>query len=231
MIRRRRGKLMPGQDNRELPARLSKNSIQGIIMKRVRFAVVLACVWAASVFSICAQGTLRFANDENSLVTSMGVPVTSGFVQLIWAPEGSPVPLYGGALAELLAHYPMWHLVEGVKIPIGPSPGRFDGGVLTIPTTSPGAIIDVAVIAWQGNYTSVDEAFQNYSPAGSSGKAWIDTGNPNAQPQPEPPGQWSYPGGFDLPAVIPEPSSSLLAVVFGAAVALRRLRRVRGTES
>jgi hypothetical protein len=199
-------------------------------MKKVRFAVVLACVWAASVFSVCAQGTLRFANDENSLVTTMGVPATSGFVQLIWAPPGSQLMTYfGSSLAEFLGQNPMWQLVDGVKVPIGPSPGLFDGGVVTVPTSTPGANIDVALVGWQGNAASFDEAFQNGFLVEISGKAWADTGNPNAVPQPDPPGEVRF-ARLDFRG-IPEPSSSLLAVVFGAAVALRGRRRARGTET
>lgn len=186
-------------------------------------------VLIASTCCLSAQGTFRFANDENSLVTYRNSPVTEGFVQLIWAPVASALAPWTGfdTLQSYIARNPGWQLVEGLKQPIGPLPGRFDAGVVTIPTSTPGQAIDLAVVAWQGNSPSFDEAYQSGANVGVSGKWFVDTGNPNALPNPEAPGQISILGEVRMIVIVPEPSVPVLGLTGLAIAWARRFRTAR----
>lgn len=152
------------------------------------------------------------------------MPANSCFVQLLWAPSGSAFEAYrSGSLTSWLAANPAWNVLESSSRFIGPLAGRFDAGVVTVPTATPGAVIDAAVAGWKGNYASFDEAVAAGSNANISAKFSVDTGNPNAQPQPEPPASIVGQGQFDGLAIpVPEPSSLALVLLASALYVARR---------
>lgn len=188
--------------------------------------------------SCLGQGTLVFANNESTLVlTRPGgstVPESGGFVQLLWAPAGSSFEAYtSGSLTSWLAANPAWSVLASSSQFIGPLAGRFDAGVVTVPTATPGAVIEAAVACWLGNYASFDAAVAGGSIGNISSDFSVDTGNPNAQPQPEPPASILGPEQFAGMVIVPEPGSLTLALLAGMTVALarRRLRRWRFSQT
>lgn len=184
--------------------------------------LMCACSWGM------AQGTINFANNGASLVTTndlgdIGVAQV-GRVQLLWASAGTPFqnPGFIPSLASLLSHNPGWMPVASSITPIGPVPGRFIGGAVTIPTPVPGPDVELAVLGWTGNFETFDAAKQSFqSICGVTGAFTVTTGNPTTTPAGLPaiitgPGQFS---GLVL-VYIPEPSIAALFVL-GVGLALR----------
>ena len=71
------------------------------------------------------------------------VPKGGGKVQLFWAPQGSAYTAWVSSVTPVAwySRNPGWKLED----PIGsttPTPGKFDGGVLTLLPLQPGAFID-----------------------------------------------------------------------------------------
>jgi hypothetical protein len=142
-----------------------------------------------------AQGTVVFANNDSGLVkqwsytTLIPVPVGGGHVELLAAPAGTafiPLLFPGGpvnfsTLAAFLAANPGWAAIATTGVE--PAAGRFNGGVVTLPTGAPGANAEYVIIGWTGSFTTFDEALR-------SGNSWISsslplttaTGNPTTTP-------------------------------------------------
>jgi len=208
-----------------------------------------------------AQGTVAFANGSASLVqrwTSADdssltpVPVAGGYVQLIAAPKGTPLPaplgVYEGSsgfvpgyssLAGFLAANPGWavpyHDPPGATAPIVPVPGRFNGGTMIIDPLGSGADADYLVIGWTGPYATYDAAYAadlatpNSSFLGMSAIATTHTGGEILGTGPELVYLSSTFQGIALaPAVIPEPATVLLV---GLGTVLLLLFRRRGQRS
>jgi hypothetical protein len=212
-------------------------------MKNALTLVVL--IFTPSI--IFAQGTVQFANSSASLVqrwTSADdssltpVPVGGGYVQLIAAPKGTPLPaplgVYEGSsgfvpafssLAGFLAANPGWDVAwpysPGALLPapISGAPGRFNGGTGLIPPLAHGADADYLVLGWTGPYDTYDAAYAadmaspNSSFLGMSAIATTHTGDPTLGTGPELPVPLSltFQGITLAPAVIPEPTTFLLA--------------------
>ena len=183
------------------------------------------------------------------------MPVGGGYVQLIAAPTGTPLPgplgVYGSSgflagyssLAGLLAANPGWVVPYSfpyglpepqVPTPISGAPGRFNGGDMLIPPPAAlnGADADYLVIGWTGPYATYDAAYAadlanpNSSFLGMSAIATTHTGDPARSP----PGIAiplgpTFEGLTLAPVVIPEPSTVLLA---GLGAVLLPLFRQRG---
>lgn len=202
--------------------------------------MLTVCTFAVSAHG---QGTLVFKNTESTLVhvamgmplpTSPPVPIGEGFVQLLWAPAGSEWnqirtwdPLQG-SLANWLVQHPAWTAVPESITPISSSPGRFDGGTLTLPTPTPGAGIEVAIIGWSGNFASFDDAVAvpmvpTYSPRESF---FVDTGNPLIAEAPASITASGQFAGMTLQLIIPEPSSTSLTAMGVGLVMYRRRKRL-----
>jgi len=221
-------------------------------MKNALTLVVL--IFTPSI--ILAQGTVQFANSSASLVqrwTSADdssltpVPVGGGYVQLIAASKGTPLPaplgVYEGSsgfvpafssLAGFLAANPGWAVPyvdpPGATAPIAPVPGRFFGGTMTIYPLGEGADADYVVIGWTGPYATYDAAYAadlatpNSSFLGMSAIATTPTGNPFTPPSLPVLLAYTFKGMRLAPAVIPEPTTFLLAGL-GALLLLLFFRR------
>jgi Immunoglobulin domain len=160
-----------------------------------------------------AQGTVNFQN-QTGLVkqwtsmydsTLISVPKNGGYVQLIAAPKGTPLPYplitYGGifdgganfnSLAAFLAANPGWDAAVNDQgaVPglIGLGAGIFNCGTYTINNIAEGAQADYLLIGWTGNYSSLDAAIaastlnMAASFLGESAIATTSTGDPLATP-------------------------------------------------
>jgi hypothetical protein len=122
---------------------------------------------AAGVASSFAQGTIVF-NNSTGLVNFWPSPVDShltavpkggGWVQLFWAPTGTPFIPWSYSLTPSASYAanPAWSLGPTVGFTT-PAPGKFNGGVLTLSPLSPGGNIDYVVIGWTGSSASFDAA-------------------------------------------------------------------------
>ena len=222
-------------------------------MKNALTLVVL--IFTPSI--ILAQGTVQFANSSASLVqrwTSADdssltpVPVGGGYVQLIAASKGTPLPaplgVYEGSsgfvpafssLAGFLAANPGWAVPyvdpPGATAPIVHAPGRFNGGTGVIQPLASGGDADYLVLGWTGPYDTYDAAYAadmaspNSSFLGMSAIATTHTGDPTLGTGPELPVPLSstFQGITLAPAVIPEPTTFLIAAL-GAVLLLLLLR-------
>jgi len=210
---------------------------------------------------ILAQGAVQFANSSANLVqrwTSANdssltpVPVGGGYVQLIAAPKGTPLPaplgVYAGSfgfvpgyssLAGFLAANPGWavpyHDPPGATAPIGGAPGRFIGGTMIIDPLGSFADADYLVIGWTGPYATYDAAYAadlatpNSSFLGMSAIATTHTTDPTSiHPYLPVPLSPTFQGMTLAPAVIPEPATVLLV---GLGTVLVLLFRRRGQRS
>jgi hypothetical protein len=155
-------------------------------MKKALTLVVLI-VTASIIF---AQGIVEFDNQtglvrrwtSSSDSTLVPVPVGGGYVQLIAAPTGTPLPnplgVYEGSsgflpgyssLAGFLAANPGWAVpwsgdaAGDVYGPLAPAPiiypGLFYGGTVVIEYVGTGGNVDYVVIGWTGPYATYDAAY------------------------------------------------------------------------
>jgi hypothetical protein len=189
-------------------------------------SILIAALMATSVASTFAQGTVVFNNGAEGPVkywTDPYVPAKGGaMVQLFWAATGTPYAPWTPSLtpAAWYAANPGWSLGPVVGCGI-PSPGRFNGGTLTLSPLAPGGTIDYVIAGWTGVFQFMDAALAGNALAGVSSKFTTATGNPTVTP----PGT-AVPladsfGGLNL---IPEPSTVALAAL-GAATLLALRRR------
>ena len=182
--------------------------------------------------------------------TPAPVPVGGGYVQLITAPTGNrllqPLGIYAGSsgflpgyssLAGFLAANPGWAvpyagflgLAPLAPAPIILAPGRFNGGTATIYHIGNGADADYVVIGWTGPYATYDAAYAadlanpNSSFLGMSAVATTPTGITQINPGTPVALNTTFQGITLAPAVIPEPTTVLLAGL--GAVLLLLLRR------
>jgi len=198
-----------------------------------------------------AQGTVVFSNNGSSLVkqwtslydsTLISVPKSGGSVELIVAPEGTPLsnpfgytgisgfsPMYS-SLAGFFGANPGWSAVSITSIlPI--VAGEFNGGVVTINGIAAGAGAEYFVIGWTGPYTTYDAAFAacDFYNAffGVSAIATTSTGNPRTTPPGIPvPLQTTFPGMLLAPQImIPEPATAALAGLGAVMLMVFRRRR------
>jgi hypothetical protein len=187
--------------------------------------------------SVHAQGTVTFANSSSTLVkmkeptqpdsAAVNLPAQGGFVQLLWAPQGTAFNPINGTLASWLTANPAWKAVpESIRV-INPA-GRFNAGTLTLPTATPGAVVEAAVIGWKGNAASYDAAFGASEYTGASTSAFtVDTGNPLATPIPDLAASITGAGQFSglIVTAVPEPSSMALVGLGAAALLVFRRRK------
>jgi len=192
---------------------------------------ILAALMVAAV-SASAQGTVAFANSPTSLVTRDGISLANtanGRVQLAWAAEGVSLTAWSPdmTLASWLGMNPGVSLIDGTANVGVPLAGRFSGGAKTIPTAVAGGVVQGVVIGWAGPavYANFDAAFAAQGFVGVSAPFIVDTANPLATPSPEPAAAIANFTGLSLvPAVVPEPSSMLLAGLGAAALLIFRRR-------
>jgi len=188
-------------------------------------ACVFSLVWTAS-----GQGTFNFNTyfSTAALVryqTNTGpdifsnpmlapVPVNGGRVEVLWAPVGTTDPFLFQPLGPVVTIYPV--------------PGRFIGGVRTVPWgygssgIEPGGLVTLMVRGWVGSASSWNEATGTATLLGYSAPFTIDTGDPTLLLAETPTSIVNAFPGLDL-VYIPEPSS-LALIGFGIAsfLALRR---------
>lgn len=228
-------------------------------MKKALALVVLI----ATPMITFAQGTVVFENiGGTGLVqrwtgisdsTLISVPTNGGYVQLIAAPRGTPLPnplfttTAGGnyanysSLSSFLAANPGWAAAANnsgaVPTPIRGRAGYFNGGTYTINNIAevqpPGiAQADYLVIGWTADFSSYDAAYaaitvdQAASFLGMSAIATTTTGDPLWTPPGAPTFlRTTFPGMTLAPVVIPEPTTFALAGLGLAALLVRRRRR------
>lgn len=173
-------------------------------------AVALAVVgFAISGYS---QGTVLFANNASSLVTTAGVssPINSVTVGLYAGPSESSMTLVA-------------------TVDIFPVPGRFNGGTVVLDGIAGGETATLQLRAWStaSGFNNYEEAFASGNPAWDAGVSsiWTQaTGNPNSEPPGTPTAITPGFTGMDLQP-IPEPSTVLLAVLGGLGLLLFRRRK------
>jgi len=183
--------------------------------------------------------------------TLVPVPVSGGYVELIAASVGTalnPLGDYGGSsgfvpayfsLAGFLAANPGWAVPYAgtlgatplAPVPIAPAPGRFFGPTATIANIGTGADADYVVIGWTGPYPTYDAAYAadqvnpNSSLLGMSAIATTHTGDPSfTPPTPSVLLSVTFQGITLAPAVIPEPTTFLLAGLGALSLLLFRRR-------
>jgi hypothetical protein len=224
-------------------------------MKKALTLVVLM-ITPAIIF---AQGIVQFDN-RTGLVqqwtsaadpTLISVPKDGGYVQLIAAPQGTPllhslgvyvansgfIPQYS-SIAGFLADNPGWGLPwneSGTALlapaPLALAPGINNGPYAVIDNIGNGADADYLVIGWTGPYASFDAAYAadvanpNSSFLGVSAIATTHTGafGP-VHWYPAVPLRNTFQGMTLAPAVIPEPTTALLAGLGAALLLLLRGR-------
>lgn len=193
-------------------------------MKRILLTPLLFA--ATFVDSSMAQGTLVFANSPSSLVQIDMVPhplhpataAEDAHVELYWAPLGT-------------TDINLFQAVPGLIGAVGiVSPGRFSGGVRTIPAGSgysgiaPGAEVSCYIRAWYGGPTWFTAFWGSYSAIFT-----VDTGDPTTTPDGTP-GYIYNSTATPFTGVIiaiPEPSSAMLLIV-GSGLLCWNRRRVAG---
>jgi len=180
-------------------------------MKKTLLLCGLALAMAGSVYG---QGQVTLINSAATAITVNGTnaPATLG--------GGLTVGLYGGTAGALESGLTL--VGTGSFI----APGRYNGGIATIPTVAGGANATLQVRAWSGpNYLSALS-----TPGAFAGKSalWTQT---LGGPSPTPPNPITgSPGvnGFALTqtgGVIPEPSTIALGLLGLGALALFRRRK------
>lgn len=195
-------------------------------------SILAVTALAASAF---AQGTVSFVNNSASIVkagtdlaSAVAIPANGGYVQLLWAPSGTAAtPYTAGSLTDWLAANPGWAAIDASIKAVGPAAGRFNAGAITVPTATPGAPIQAAVAAWQGNFASFNAAAAAQAATGISSSFAVATGNPTTTP---PGTAASITGagqftGVTALSIIPEPSALTLAGLGAAALMIFRRRK------
>jgi hypothetical protein len=196
-------------------------------------SILIAAVAATCVTPVFAQGTVVFNNGTGlvkqwaslSDLTLINVPKGGGHVQLFWAASNTAYTPWSYSLtpAAWYAMNPGWGLGPVVGFTT-PTPGKFNGGVLTLQPLQPGFAIDYVIAAWTGNAQSFDDAVAANSQYGVSPKFTTATGNPTTIPPGFPVPLADSFGGLWLTRLTPEPSSFALAAL-GAATLLALRRR------
>lgn len=199
-------------------------------MKKESFVFICASLIAVQGFS---QGTIAFNNDQSSLITfrdGTPVPADHWSVQLFWRRGGFSPPIpWDGSLTpqEWYRAHIGWELF-GEPTRIGPEPGLFDGGIITLPTTTPGAEILAVVLAF-----STENGFE-YSSVYNTGVSpffAVQTGDPTTDPPGAAAtlmrGSSGYPGFLGVTIHIPEPSTAALAGVAVLTLFFSRRKRFR----
>lgn len=210
-------------------------------------AVLLACgVSVLSTVSVRAQGTVTFANDALTLVTTNDL---QGHVGAATSANGTRVMLYYSTAAIAPPIFDEFTFGWTLSSPtaadvVGIStPGRFAGGTRTLGLLLPGDTVWVMARGWTGDYSSWGLAYAAASAPGGSSiflgttTAWLQaTGDPNGIPPfgnaPVP--MTLGPSGFTglTLSPIPEPSTTALgglatiAAVFFIAGQRRRCHRM-----
>jgi hypothetical protein len=168
-----------------------------------------------------AQGTVSFANDNTTLVRfDAALPAVGGNAVPV---QQIHVGLYAGPVG---ASFEQMTLVSSA-VPILPLPGRFNGGVVTVPGVAGGGEVALQVRAWTGAAGSSYEAVfatgnaDNYVGFSS---IWTQiTGNAT----PTDPAKSILPGftGVMNVAPVPEPSMIAFGLLGGLALLLRFRRK------
>jgi hypothetical protein len=189
----------------------------------------IACVvWSCSALG---QGTVNFENSDSSLIkqwfvtpTPVAMPPNGGAVQLYWAPAGAAYSPWTPSLspAAWMLSNPGWTLSVESLTRIGPEPGRFHGGTLTL-GVNPGASVDAVVIGWVGSYASFADAYNVTAFTDVTDKFRLQAGTPSGTP-----GGITGPNQFTgMLFTVPEPSSSCLLLAGVLLLALSR-RKAKG---
>jgi hypothetical protein len=204
------------------------------------FTLVVLIVTPTMAF---AQGTVAF-NNQTGLVTSYpALPKSGGSVELIAAPQGTPLPNPLGtyvwqdlrpyfipnysSLSCFLAANPGWE--PGTALTGGSNPGLlavggiFNNGGLSL-NVAEGANAYYIVIGWSGSWTSYDVAFAGGALLGQSGVFTTTTGDPLLTPPSLAVNLKNTFGGLVL-AGVPESKTFALAGLGLAALLVCRRRR------
>lgn len=193
-------------------------------MKRALLGITLVCSvaqWGRG------QGTVSFHNSVQTLVRENSfadfgsyIPVVVGKVELLWAPEG---------YMDRNGFVPTGTVVDVGTI----APGRFSGGILTIPWF-PGSVLSAYVRGWSGAASSWEAAVNSGANWGWSAIFSVRTGNPYTTP-PELPGSILDSTGNPFTGLsfvlIPEPTSASLFGAWGLLLSGWRGRRERFNHS
>ncbi len=223
------------------------------------FALLMLVAFPTLAF---AQGTVTFQDGTGRVQqwtsvyepTLILVPTNGGFVQLIAAPQGTPLPnplftmtaggSYAnyGSLSSFLATNPGWAAAVNVSgdaapTPIRGIPGFYNGGTYTINNIAevqpPGiAQADYLVIGWTGDFNSYDAAYaasaadQAASFLGVSAIATTMTGDPLWTPPGAPINlRTTFQGMTLAPVITPEPTAFALAALGATALLISRRRK------
>lgn len=161
--------------------------------------LLLLLVIGAGAANLQAQGLVAFDN----LAPSSG---------LVYAFPGQPLnqdanfELLGGSAPATVQPIHTWLVSDGSARGINVAPGRFaapGGGVFAVPGVEPGGTAVLVVLAWFGNYSNWESAF-DYGVGGTSGLFQNPTGILGSVPSLV---------GMVQPVIImfPEPSPAALA--------------------
>jgi len=220
-------------------------------MKKL-LGIMAASALAVSAF---AQGTVQFQNQTGTVkqwtasnnTTLISVPKSSGYIELIAAPTGTPLPNPLGVLgssgfttsystlSSFLAANPGWAVaLSGSGTAQNPGliatgPGLFSYGALTINNIAEGAQAEYIAIAWTGTSTTLDTGISQGAFIGESAIFTTATGDPLASPPGAPANTKTIFGGMTLApqvtAIVPEPTSFALMGLGAAALMIFRRRK------
>ena len=183
-------------------------------MKKTLSPILTVGVWVASAD---AQGSVTFNNSATSIVYRqvylgspdlIPMPVGGGHVELLWAEFGT---------ADL-------SLFSSVAITdFHTAPGRFNGGVVTVPLTTPGGGASFYIRGWTGTSLTWAGVYGSDLTGASTIFTVAATGNPTTVPPGTPPSM-SQLGFTGLTLGVPEPSSMALAGLGTVSLLLFRRR-------
>jgi hypothetical protein len=161
------------------------------------------------------QGTVYFWN--NSVAGDINYPVFES--------DGSTLAAAGSAYAQLYAGPEISSLAPvGSGVLLGPNAGRFNGGVVSIPTVPPGGVAWVQVQAWDAQAAGFDDAVGRGLRRGRSNVVAVRPGGAT-----DPPSVPAYLTGLvPFRLEIPEPTVLQLATLGCVALLGCRPRRRRG---
>jgi len=183
--------------------------------------LLLLTAFVATAVGVFAQGTITFNNSSTQLVTNSAtgqpLPVGNQFViALYYGPNGTPE----AGLSQI------------ATTPIAAVPGRFFGGTVTTPaTTPPGGVAALQVRAYSSGFATYEAAFAaaQGNPSvfvGTSNPFTVTTGNPTGTPATTPASLTPLQSfGVANPAPVPEPSSIALGLLGLGAIVLFRRRK------